>query len=211
MALQQVKAEGLVIAYTDSSGNVYPLACAKDATMTITREMLELAPKSNNAFKRYIPTKRSFTISGNGLIKLVFQGAQQGLYFFDDMFTNIDTKYVAYLDIINSDNDYKIYRFDCYVTELTLTSTVNQFANYSYSIQGTGDFTEITETDNQICGSSTSGLIFGRQMSTWKLIAVGYNGKWYYNYVVIAIAGLFYIDLGPALNGVEVTTVYKPI
>lgn len=211
MGLQQIKSEGLVIAYTDSDGSVYPLACAKDTNITITREMLELAPKSNNAFKRYIPTKRSFTVSGSGLIKLVFQGAQQGLYFFDDMFTNVDTKYVAYLDIINSDNDYKIYRFDCYITELTLTSVVNGFANYSYTLQGTGEFTEITETDTEICGASTSGLIFGRNMSNWKLIGVGYGGKWYFNEIVLLIEGNYYIDIGPAQNGKEITAVYKPI
>lgn len=39
-----VKAEGLVIAYTVGS-TIYPLACAKDATLSIASDMLELAPK----------------------------------------------------------------------------------------------------------------------------------------------------------------------
>jgi len=119
-----VKAEGLVIAYTDSSGNVYPLACAKDASLQITRDLLELAPKTNNTFRRFIPSKRSFTISGNGLVKLVGT-TQQGLDFFDDMFTTIDTNYVAYLDIIDAQNNYKVYQFNCYISNLTLDSTVN--------------------------------------------------------------------------------------
>lgn len=209
--MNQVKAEGLVIAYTQADGNVYPLACAKDTTITITRDMLELAPKSNNTFRRFIPSKRSFTVSGTGLIKIVFQGAQQGLYFFDDMFTNTNTNYVAYLDIINEYNDYKVYRFNCYITELTLSSVVNGFANYSYTLQGNGEFTQITEVDTEICGDDTSGLIFARNPSSWKLIAVGYGGKWYYNYIVLPISGNFYIDIGPAQNGNDITTVYKPV
>lgn len=205
-----VKAEGLVIAYTDSTGKVYPLACAKDASINISRDVIELAPKSFNTFRRYIPGKRTFSINGTGLVKLV-GSAQQGLDFFDDMFTTTDTNYVAYLDIIDAQNNYKIYKFYCYITNLTLSSAVGQFANYSYTLQGNGAFTEISEVDTQFCGDSTSGLIFGRQMSTWRLIGVGYKGKWYFNYIVIPIDGLFYIDLGPALNGVKVTTVYIPI
>jgi hypothetical protein len=206
-----VRSEGLVIAYTDAEGKVYPLACAKDTSITITRDVFELAPKSVNTFRRYIPGKRSFTVSGTGLVKLVFQGAQQGLYFFDDMFTTTNTNYVAYLDMITPDGDYKIYRFNCYITELTLDSVVNGFGNYSYTLQGNGAFTEITETNSAICGAIVSGLIPGRQMSTWRLIAVGYGGKWYYNYIVIPDSGNFWIDLGPANNGKEVLTVYRPI
>jgi len=33
-----VKSEGLVIAVTDTSGNVYPFACTKDATINISRD-----------------------------------------------------------------------------------------------------------------------------------------------------------------------------
>jgi len=58
-----VKAEGLVIAYTIGS-TIYPLACAKNASMTISRDMLELAPKTNNTHRQFIPGKRAATISG---------------------------------------------------------------------------------------------------------------------------------------------------
>jgi hypothetical protein len=196
-----VKAEGLVIAYTDSSGNVYPLACAKDATMQITRELLELTPKSNNSFKRYIPSKRSFTISGSGLVKLVGTN-QQGLDFFDDMFTTIDTNYVAYLDIIDAQNNYKVYQFNCYISDLTLESTVNNFANYSYTLQGNGAFTELTIVDTY---TVAGGTITARSTSTHKLVAVGYGGKWYYNYSVSAGP---VIDLGSSLNGTSVVAAY---
>jgi hypothetical protein len=199
-----VKAEGLVIAYTDSSGNVYPLACAKNATLQITRELLELAPKTNNSFKRYIPSKRSFTISGSGLVKLVGT-TQQGLDFFDDMFTTIDTNYVAYLDIIDAQNNYKVYQFNCYISDLTLDSTIGTFANYNFTLQGNGAFTEITEVDT---ATVSSGTVPGRSTSSWKLVAVGYGGKWYYNYTVSSGP---VIDLGTSLNGTSVVAAYIAI
>jgi hypothetical protein len=199
-----VKAEGLVIAYTDSSGNVYPLACAKDASLQITRDLLELAPKTNNTFRRFIPSKRSFTISGNGLVKLVGT-TQQGLDFFDDMFTTIDTNYVAYLDIIDAQNNYKVYQFNCYISNLTLDSTVNNFANYSFTLQGNGAFTELTVVDTY---TVTSGVITARSTTTHKLVAVGYGGKWYYNYTVSAGP---VINLGSSLNGTSVVAAYIAI
>jgi hypothetical protein len=199
-----VKAEGLVIAYTDSSGNVYPLACAKDASMTITRDVIELAPKSVNTFRRFIPGKRSFTISGSGLVKLVGTN-QQGLDFFDDLFTTIDTNYVAYLDIIDAQNNYKMYQFNCYIVELTLDSLVNGFANYSYSLQGNGAFTELTVVDTY---TVASGTITARSTSTHKLVAVGYGGKWYYNY---SVSSGPVINLGTSLNGTSVVAAYIAI
>ena len=196
-----VKAEGLVIAYTDSSGNVYPLACAKNASIQITRELLELVPKSNNTFKRYIPSKRSFTISGSGLVKLVGTN-QQGLDFFDDMFTTTDTNYVAYLDIIDAQNNYKVYQFNCYISDITLDSTIGNFANYSYTLQGNGAFTELTIVDTY---TVASGTITARSTSTHKLVAVGYGGQWYYNYTVSAGP---VINLGASLNGTSVVAAY---
>ena len=203
-----VKAEGLVIAYTDSSGNVYPLACAKDASITITRDVLELAPKSTNTFKRYIPSKRSFTITGTGLVKLIGD-TQQGLNFFDDLFTTIDTNYVAYLDIIDAQNNYKMYQFNCYIVELSLDSIANGFANYSYTLQGNGAFTELTVVDTY---TVASGTITARDTSTHKLVAVGYGGKWYYNYSVTNEGGgVFSITLGTSLNGTSVVAAYIAI
>lgn len=200
-----VKAEGLVLAYTDGSGNTYPLACAKDASITINRDVLELAPKSYNTFRRYIPTKRSFTITGSGLVKLVGT-TQHALDFFDDLFTTTDTNYTAYLDIIDAQNNYKMYQFNCYITNLTLSANVGGFANYDYTLQGNGAFTEITEVDTN---TVSSGKITARDTSLYTLVAIGYGGKWYYNYSVTDEGGgVFSITLGTSLNGTNVVAAY---
>jgi hypothetical protein len=206
-----VKASGLVIAFTRDDGKVYPFACAKDTSITITRDMIELAPKSNNYFRRFIPGKRTFTVSGTGLVKLVYQGAQLGLDYFDDMFTTTNTNFVAYLDIINGYSEYKVYQFNCYISELTLDSVVNGFASYSYTLQGNGAFNEISEVDQENVGAFTSGLVTARNYNDWQLVAVGYRGEWYYSYNVLLIEGNYYLDLGPGLNGVRVTMAYIPI
>ena len=195
-----VKSEGLVIAYLYED-NVYPLACAKNSSITLSRDFLELAPKTNGLYREYITGRRGFTISGSGLVKMA-QSYMHPIEFFGDFFTGSDTKFTAFLDLIDAQNNYRIYQFDCYIQDLTLDSTVGSIANYNYTLQGTGSFTELTVVDTY---TVTSGTIPARNPATHKLVAVGYGGKWYYNYTV---TGSFVITLGRALNGTSVIAAY---
>ena len=195
-----VKSEGLVIAYLYED-NVYPLACAKNSSITLSRDFLELAPKTNGLYREYITGRRGFTISGSGLVKMA-QNYMHPIEFFGDFFTGSDTKFTAFLDLIDAQNNYRIYQFDCYIQDLTLDSTVGSIANYNYTLQGTGSFTELTVVDTY---TVTSGNIPARNPATHKLVAVGYGGKWYYNYTV---TGSFVITLGTALNGTSVIAAY---
>lgn len=198
-----IKSEGLVIAYTVGS-TIYPLACAKDATISIQSDMLELAPKTNNTHRQFIPGKRGFTISGSGLVKI--SGTyQHGVDFFEDLLTTTNTKYTAYLDMIDAQNNYRVYQFQCYVQSVDYTSTIGNMAQYNYTLQGTGGFTELTVVDTY---TVSSGVITARSTSTHKLVAVGYRGNWYFNYSVSAGP---VINLGTALNGVQVIAAYITI
>jgi len=195
-----VKAEGLVIAYT-MNNDVYPLACAKNASLNISRDFLELAPKTNGLYREFIPARRNFTISGSGLMKMA-QNYMHPFEFFEEFFTGSDTKYTAYLDIIDAQNNYRVFQFFCYIQDLTLDSTVGANVTYSYNIQGSGNFTELTVVDTY---TVASGTIPARNPATHKLVAVGYGGKWYYNYTV---TGSFVITLGSSLNGTSVIAAY---
>jgi hypothetical protein len=195
-----VKSEGLVIAYLYED-NVYPLACAKNSSITLSRDFLELAPKTNGLYREYITGRRGFTISGSGLVKMA-QNYMHPIEFFGDFFTGSDTKFTAFLDLIDAQNNYRIYQFDCFIQDITLDSTVGSIANYNYTLQGTGNFTELTVVDTY---TVTSGTIPARNPATHKLVAVGYGGKWYYNYTV---TGSFVITLGSALNGTSVIAAY---
>lgn len=196
-----VKAEGLVLALTNESGGVYPFACAKNANLTITSEPIELAPKVNSAYRQYIKGRKSFTVSGSGLVKLV-ESNMQPLTFFEPFIESTDITYIGYLDIIDNQNNYKVYQFNCVITSLSIESNVGNFGQYSYTLQGTGPLTEITSVDTY---TVSGGTITARSTSTWKLVAVGYGGKWYYNYTVSAGP---VINLGSSLNGTSVTAVY---
>ena len=196
-----VKAEGLVLALTNETGGVYPFACAKDANLTITSEPIELAPKVNSAYRQYIKGRKSYTISGSGLVKLV-ESNMQPLTFFEPFIESTDITYIGYLDIIDNQNNYKVYQFNCVISSLSIDSNVGNFGQYSYTLQGTGPFTEITSVDTY---TVSAGTITARSTTSWKLVAVGYGGKWYYNYTVSAGP---VINLGSSLNGTTVMAVY---
>jgi len=199
-----VTAQGLVLAFTNASGNVYPFACTKDATISITRDFLELAPRTNGVFREYLPNRSSFSISGSGLVKMV-QSNLQPITFFDNFIEGSDAAFVGYLDIIDASGNYKVYEFDCIIQDLTLNSTTSQNAGYSFTLQGTGPLTEITEVDSY---TVSSGSITGRDTATFKLVAVGIDGVWYYNYTVTGTSPTFTISIGTAYNGKVVKAVY---
>ena len=202
-----VKTEGLVLAINDGT-NIYPFACAKNATLTITNDFLELAPKTNAMFREYIPNRKGFTLSGSGLVKLV-ESTKQAFGFFNDFITGNDVSYTAYIDIIDPQNNYNAYEMSCYITDLTIESAFGSNPSYSFSLQGTGPLTQITESDTY---TVASGKITGRDTAVYKLVAIGYGGKWYYNYVVTSpSAGVYEITMGTSLNGTSVKAIYKTL
>ena len=201
-----VKAEGLVITFT-KNGNVYPLACTKDATLSVSRDFLELAPRSNGIFREYLPNRRTFTVSGSGLLKLS-QSYMHGFQIFD-LFGSSDTMYTAYLDIIDAQNNFYVYRFNCYFTDISLASTSGtNFATYNYTVQGTGDFTIASQYASP---TVVSGQVTANDPDTYKLVAVGIEGKWYYNYSVQGTSPNFYINIGTEFNGKTANIVYYSI
>lgn len=199
-----VTAQGLVLAFTNASGNVYPFACTKDATISITRDFLELAPRTNGVFREYLPNRSSFSISGSGLVKMV-QSNLQPITFFDNFIEGSDAAFVGYLDMIDASGNYKVYEFDCIIQDLSLSSSIGQNSSYNFTLQGTGPLTEITTVDSY---TVASGNITARNPATFKLVAVGIEGTWYYNYTVTGTSPNFVISIGSSFNGKVVKAVY---
>ena len=199
-----VTAQGLVLAFTNASGNVYPFACTKDATISITRDFLELAPRTNGVFREYLPNRSSFSISGSGLVKMV-QSNLQPITFFDNFIEGSDAAFVGYLDMIDASGNYKVYEFDCIIQDLSLSSSIGQNSSYNFTLQGTGPLTEITSVDSY---TVASGTITGRNPATFKLVAVGIESTWYYNYTVTGTSPNFVISVGTSFNGKVVKAVY---
>jgi hypothetical protein len=199
--------EGLVLAITNESGGVFPFACAKNATLSISRDTIELAPKTNNVYREYIQGRADATISGSGLVKLA-ENNMQPITFFDGFIEGASATYVGYIDMIDNSNNYKLYRFSCIINELTLSSGYGNIPSYNFTLQVTGGFTELTVVDTY---TVSGGTIPARSTATHKLVAVGYKTsayaqtKWYFNYTVSAGP---VINLGASLNGVSVVAAY---
>lgn len=195
-----VKTEGLVLAITDGSGNTYPFACAKNSTLSISKELIELAPKTNGKYKEYLGGRQTATIGGSGLIKMS-QSVMHPITFFDSFIEATDTSYVGYVDFIDAQNNYKLYKFTCIIQDLSIDSTYGGIPSYNFTLQVTGGFTELTIVDTYVV---SGGTITGRSTATHKLVAIGYSGKWYYNYTVVGTT----ITLGASLNGTTVIAAY---
>ena len=204
-----LKTEGLVIAATNGSGGVFPFACAKNATITINKDFLELAPKTNAVFREYIGARQGFTISGNGLVKMS-ENYVQPITFFDNFIEGASTtSFLCYLDLIDPQGNYKVYQFSAFIQSLTLNSATASIPSYSFSLQGSGPITEITTVDSYVV---SSGKITARSTSTYKLVAVGIDGVWYYNYSVTDEGGGVYsITVGTSFNGKTVKAAYISI
>lgn len=205
---EAVTSEGLVLAVTNASGGVFPFACAKNATLSISRDTLELAPRTNGTFREYIQNRMSFTVSGNGLVKMA-ESNMQPITFFDTFIEGTDQEFLCYLDMIDKTGNYKVYQFTAFITSLSISSNVNEFGSYDYTLQGTGPLVEITSVDSYVV---SSGKITARDTATFKLVAVGIEGKWYYNYTVTNEGGgVFTITIGTSFNGKTVKAAYISI
>lgn len=203
-----VTSEGLVLAATDTSGNIYPFACTKNATLSIASDLIELAPKTNGIYREYIKGRMGFNVSGNGLVKMV-QSYLQPITFFDNFIEGNDTQFVCYFDFIDKSGNYKVYTFSCFIQSLTLESNTTQNATYSFTLQGTGPITEVSEVDSY---TVSSGKITARSTASYKLVAVGIEGVWYYNYSVTNEGGGVYsITIGTSYNGKTVKAAYISI
>jgi hypothetical protein len=206
-----LKAEGLVIAAMDSSGNAYPFACATNSTISISGETLEIATISNNSYRSFISGRQSFTVSGSGLAKMT-ETSMNGINFFDNFITGTNTKFKCYLDLIDNQNNYQSYEFYVIITSLSLDSTYGAFPTYSYTLQGASPISDtLTRLQNTVASGKINALDGSQTGGIYKLVAVGYGGKWYFNYTVTLDGGVAVIVLGSALNGTVVTHAYTTI
>jgi hypothetical protein len=139
---ETLQSNGLVLYIKNGAGTLQPFACAKTSTISISKDLIELAPKSSTTYRQYINSRASFTISGNGLIKVSETGSQP-ITFFDSFIKGIDGIYDGKFEMIDPSSNYKKYSFQCYITQLTLESTIGSIPTYSFTLQGVGGFTEI--------------------------------------------------------------------
>jgi hypothetical protein len=138
--------------------------------------------------------------------------SMNGINFFDNFITGTNTKFKCFLDLIDNQNNYQSYEFQVIITSLTLDSTYGTFPTYSYTLQGASPITDTLIRDQDVVSSGKVTAAAGSQSGgTYKLVAVGYGGKWYFNYSVTLDGATPIINLGASLNGTTVTHCYTAI
>ena len=136
----------------------------------------------------------------------------QGINFFDNFITGTNTKFKCFFDLIDNQNNYQSYEFYVIITSLSLDSTYGSFPKYSYTLQGASPITDTLIRDQDVVASGKVTAPSGSQPGgIYKLVAVGYGGKWYFNYTVTLDGATPVINLGAALNGTTVTHCYTAI
>jgi hypothetical protein len=119
-----VKASEVSIQFKISS-TFYALQCSKDATISITQDNLELAPKTNHRYKKFIPNRISGTIQGSGVVETANNYNIFQLQTLQLAGTDVECKFV-----VGSKN----YTMNCLISELTINTSASGFANFTYNL-----------------------------------------------------------------------------
>lgn len=199
---QAIKADGLVLGFDDGY-HVYPMACAKSSTFTITQDFIELAPKTSGEWREYITARKTFVVSGDGLLKLDDTYAYGDDYLEDKIVTGSD-EITGFLFMADTTSG-KLYKFTGYMSELSYNTSVGGFAQYNYSIQGTSEPIQALDSAQTV----TAGAVTGVNPATYRYLALAIDGKLYFNYTPNPSTGE--ITVGTDLNGKTAIIFYESI
>lgn len=199
---QAITANGLVLGFDDGY-HVYPMACAKSSTFTITQDFFELAPKTSGEWREYITSRKTFVVSGDGLLKLDDTYAYGDDYLADKIVTGSD-EITGFLFMADNASG-KLYKFTGYMNELSYNTSVGGFAQYNYSIQGTSEPILALDTNQTV----SAGAVTGVNPATYRYLALAIDGKLYFNYTPNPSTGA--ITLGTEYNGKTVIIFYENI
>lgn len=212
-----ITAEGLVMTL-EYAGNIYPIGCAKDVTLNVNRSFIELAPKSNSRFREYYPDRITGTITGNALVILEGSSSHPIGSLMQDIYAITPTLFNITFDILDNKSsapNYIAWQTTAYLQDLTLNSASGQNPSYSFTLQISGPIIPSTSGNSTLSTyqqTLASGKVSAQNPTSKQLFAVGYNGKWYYSYVVTnPSAGVYEILIPEATNGTKITTIYKNV
>lgn len=197
-----IKAEGLVLAY-DEGTHVYPVACAQNSTFTITQDFIELAPKTSGNWREFKGARKTFVISGDGLLKLDDTYGVADDYFENKILTG-SNQVIGYLFIADEANG-KLYKFSGIMTEYSYNSSVGNFAKYNYAIQGNGQPEALYEDENVVA----AGVVEGVDPVNYRFVGLAIDGKIYFNFTPDPVTGD--ITVGSQFNGKTAVIFYDDI
>ena len=118
----------------DPDGTFMQIAFARRATISMSREMIEVASSTSGIYKEYLPLRIKWSASIDGLLS----DKQEELY---SLFEAGKA-----LDILWQDDNQNLainflYRGKSYIKSLVLTGNIHEMATFSVELQGTGTLT----------------------------------------------------------------------
>ena len=129
-----------VILFAKIGSVYYPVACAKDVTMTTTADLYELAPRKSTAWKEYEYGRLSGEITGSGLT--VIDAGLSAYSIFDLIGTQFNhVKWLAKFSMQDPDGKYKVFEARVLVKEVSLSGSSTAISSYTYSLQISGEVT----------------------------------------------------------------------
>jgi len=200
-----------------SGGNTYPIACAKDVSISLSRSFLELASYNNEVFREYLPERVTGTITGNALVLLEGDYSHPMTVLFQDMYDTTPTLFTITFDVLDNKTsapNYIAYETTAYLQDITMNSATGQNPSYSFTLQISGAVVPSTSGTTTLAQQATlaSNKVTAQNPASWKLFAIGFNGKWYYSYVVTnPSAGVYEILIPGVTNGTKISILYKSV
>lgn len=143
-----------VVLYAKIGSVYYPVACAKDVSITTTADLLELAPRSSAVWREYEYSRLTGEISGSGITKITADPDSEYTIFdvIGQQFSLLKfmVKYSAY----DPSGNYKVFECNVLVKEVNIAGSASALSNYTYNFQITGPVvlstTPVENTNPQI-------------------------------------------------------------
>ena len=128
-----------VVLYAQLGSVYYPVACAKDVSITTTADLLELAPRTSSVWREFEYGKMTGTIQGSGISTITPDG---NLYTVFDLLGQQLNQLKPLVKVSVEENGvYKVLECRVLVSEMNVAGSASGFGNYTYSMQMTGGLT----------------------------------------------------------------------
>lgn len=129
------------ILYLKLGSVYYPVACTRDVSMTIDRDMIELAPRASSDAREYEYGRYTGEITGSGLTKI--NTSPDNLYTIFDIvgYQLSKVKALAKFSLEDPQGNLKVFECNTLVKTTGFTKTSGQILGHSYTLQITGPVT----------------------------------------------------------------------
>lgn len=142
-----------VVLYAKIGSVYYPVACAKDVSITTTAEFIELAARTSSQWREYEYGRMSGKITGSGITKINTGGNLYSIFdVLGQQFSQL--KFLVKFSAVDPDGNYKVFECRVLVEEVNISGSAAALSGYTYTLQITGaviiSSTPVENTNPQI-------------------------------------------------------------